>query len=337
MNSSRALIIVNPIAGGGRARRVQPAIADYLREQRRPAEFAVSTSTADLRRIAAEAIAGGYRYVAALGGDGAFHHLAEAAIGSSAILGFLPAGNGNDIAAGLGLPRDPIEAARILVYGKPRAVDVVRFRNLESECVQPSDARAQPSQEAIFVGAGGAGLDAEAAQLANTRFKRWPGVMRYIAGALWAWREFRAVEFDASIDGAPWRGRAIFAAVANGPCYGSGVRIAPAAQMDDGWLDITIVREMPLMRLLEALPIVLRSGDIRWPEIERFRCRRFALRAGTPVSVHGDGELLGALPAEFEIIPGAIRVLSSAAFVATASPPASDEQKTRRGQSTDGS
>jgi diacylglycerol kinase (ATP) len=111
------------------------------------------------------------------------------------------------------------------------------------------------------------------------------------------------------IDEVPWRGRAMFAAVANGPCYGSGVRIAPMAQMDDGWLDITIVREMPLSRLLEAIPIVLRSGDIRWREIERFRCRRFSLRASSPALVHGDGELLGTLPAEFEIIPKAIRVL----------------------------
>lgn len=308
-NSLRALIIVNPVAGGGRARRVQPAIADYLREQRWAAEFAVSASTEDLRHIAAEAIAGGYRCVAALGGDGAFHHLAEAAIGSSAILGFLPAGNGNDIAAGLGLPRDPIEAARVLVYGRPRAIDVVRFRKFQSDGAQTGDAHVQPSSEAIFVGAGGAGLDAEAAHLANTRFKRWPGVTRYIAGALWAWRDFRAVEFEASIDGAPWRGRALFAAVANGRCYGSGVRIAPAAQMDDGWLDVTMVREMPLARLLEAIPIVLRTGDIRWPEIERFRCRRFSLRASSRALVHGDGELLGVLPGEFEIIPGAIRVM----------------------------
>jgi diacylglycerol kinase family enzyme len=203
VNSSRALIIVNPIAGGGRARRIQPAIADYFREQHWPAEFTVSASTEDLRRIAAEAIAAGYRCVAALGGDGAFHHLAEAAVGSPTILGFLPAGNGNDIAAGLGLPRDPIEAARVLVYGKPRAIDVVRFRSLEIESMQGGDARVQRSREAIFVGAGGAGLDAEAAQLANTRFKRWPGVTRYIAGALWAWRDFRAFDLAASIDGVP--------------------------------------------------------------------------------------------------------------------------------------
>lgn len=309
MNSSRALIIVNPIAGGGRARRIQPAIADYLREQNWACDFVFSTSTEDLRRRAGEGIAAGYRCVVALGGDGAFHHLVEAAIGSETLLGFLPAGNGNDIAAGLDLPRDPIEAAHVLIRGRPRAIDVVRVRSLEVSAAQVGSTQPDAYREAVFVGAGGAGLDAEAAQLANTRFKHWPGVTRYIAGALWAWRDFRAVEFEALIDEVPWRGRAVFAAVANGPCYGSGVRIAPMAQMDDGWLDITIVREMPLRRLLDAIPIVLRSGDIRWPEIERFRCRRFSLRASSPALVHGDGELIGALPAEFEIIPQAIRVM----------------------------
>ncbi len=312
VNSSRALIIVNPIAGGGRARRVQPAVAAYLRRRNWPAEFVVSTSTADLKRIAAEAMSGGYRCVAALGGDGAFHHIVEAAVGSNTVLGFLPVGNGNDIAAGLGLPRDPIAAACNLIDGTPRAFDVVRVRSLAAESESQSGTPGELFPEAIFMGAGGAGLDAQAAELANTRFKRWPGVTRYIAGALWAWKDFRALEVEASIDGAPWNGRVLFAAVANGPWYGSGVRIAPQAQMDDGWLDITLVREMPLGRVLEALPIVLRSGDIRWPEIERFRCRRFTLRASAPTLIHGDGELIGSLPAEFEIMPQAVRVLAPA-------------------------
>jgi diacylglycerol kinase (ATP) len=303
------LIIVNPIAGGGRARRVQPRIAAYLRRRSYPAEFVASSSTEDLRRIAAEAIRGGYQRIAALGGDGAFHHIVEAAIGTDVVVGFLPAGNGNDIAAGLGLPRDPVAAANVLVCGTERAIDVVRVHSFEAEPVSENETAATNFREALFIGAGGAGLDAQAAELANTRFKRWPGVTRYIAGALWAWKNFRALELRASIDGVPWEGRVLLAAVANGPWYGSGVCIAPRAKMDDGWLDITLVREMPLGRLLEAIPIVLRSGDIRWPEIERFKYRKLSLRSNSPALVHGDGELIGALPAEFEIVPRAIRVM----------------------------
>ena len=109
-------------------------------------------------------------------------------------------------------------------------------------------------------------------------------------------------------------GRAAFCLrpVANAPCYGSGIRIAPNAKMDDGWLEITLVREMPLLKLLEAIPIVLRSGDIRWPEVERFRCRRAAFLTDRVALVHGDGEPLGQAPVEFEILPGAIRVMAPA-------------------------
>ncbi len=300
--TAETLIIVNPIAGGGRAGRMQAGVARYFSDHKRPVDFAVSTSTEDFRRVAAHGIASGYRYVIALGGDGAFHHLVEAAAGSSAILGFLPAGNGNDIAEGLGIPRDPIEAAHSFLHGRPRAIDVVRVN---------FTADSAASRTAIFIGAGGLGLDAEAAQLANTRFRGWPGVTRYIAGALWARRNFRSLELDANMDGESWRGRVLFAAVANAPCYGSGVRIAPSAKMDDGWLEVTLVQEMPLMRLLEAIPIVLRFGDIRWPELRRYRARRVTFKTNRPALVHGDGEILGNSPVEFEVMPGAVQVMLS--------------------------
>lgn len=299
---AETLIIVNPVAGGGRAGQMQHIVARYFADHDRPMDFAASKSTEDFRDIATHAIASGYRYVIALGGDGTFHHLVEAAFGSSVILGFLPAGNGNDIAEGLNIPRDIIEAARAFLHGRPRAIDVIRANF-------PAESAA--SLTAIFIGAGGLGLDAEAAQLANTRFRTWPGVARYIAGALWARRKFQGIELDAAMDGESWRGRVLFAAVANAPCYGSGVRIAPSAKMDDGWLEVTLVQEMPLTRLLEAIPIVLRSGDVRWPELRRYRCRRVSFKTNRPALVHGDGEILGDSPVEFEIVPEALRIMLS--------------------------
>jgi diacylglycerol kinase (ATP) len=297
---AETLIIVNPVAGGGRAGRMQHIVARYFSDHEGRVDFAVSKSTEDFRSLAMQAIAGEYRYVIALGGDGAFHHLVEAAFGSSVILGFLPAGNGNDIAEGLNIPRDLIEAAHAFLYGHPRAIDVVRVNFI---------AEGATSSTAIFIGAGGLGLDAEAAQLANTRFRTWPGVTRYIGGALWARRKFKSIELDATMDGESWRGRVLFAAVANAPCYGSGVRIAPSAKMDDGWLEVTLVQEMPLTRLLEAIPMVLRTGDIRWPELRRYRCRSVTFKTDRPALVHGDGEILGDSPVNFEIVPGTVQIM----------------------------
>jgi diacylglycerol kinase (ATP) len=292
------LVIVNPASGGGRALRAERAVASLLAARGCQATFLHSKGAGDIREQAARAASDGFRTVVALGGDGAFHHLVEGIRGTDAVAGFFPAGNGNDIARALGIPCDPIAAADAFVRGQPRAVDLVRVRF--------GDGRV-----AHYLGAGGMGLDAEAAHLANTRFRAWPGVTRYLAGAFTIF--FREPLWDVAVemDEASWSGRALFVAVANATSYGSGVRIAPRAEMDDGLLDVVIVGDVGLLRLLEAIPIVLTTGDLRgFPEVTRYRCRRVSLRADRAARVHGDGEALGEAPAEFEILPGAIRVMA---------------------------
>ncbi len=293
---SDTLIIVNPASGGGRALAAEPLVASYLAAQSKRVQFVHSSSSENIRELAAKGATEGFRYVVALGGDGAFHHVVEGVRGTDAIAGFFPAGNGNDIARDLGIPGDAVTAAAAFCHSIPWPVDLVRVRF--------SNARI-----AHFIGVGGMGLDAEAAHLANTRFKRWPGVTRYLAGALWTFFREPAFQLEAELDGSRWAGHAIFAAVANATSYGSAVRIAPDAKMDDGWLEVVLVGDVAWTRLLEAIPIVLTTGDLRFEEVKRFRCRRVALRADRAVKVHGDGELLGESPAEFEILPRAVRVM----------------------------
>ena len=125
---SDTFVIVNPVSGGGRALRAEPLVASYLRENRRAADFVHSTGSDDIREKAKQGAADGYRYVVALGGDGAFHHVVEGIQGTEAIAGFFPAGNGNDIAEALGIPADPIEAAQAFLQAWPRKVDLIRVR-----------------------------------------------------------------------------------------------------------------------------------------------------------------------------------------------------------------
>src|SRR5271156_6419903 len=291
------LVIVNPTSGGGRALRAEPEVASLLMSRGCRAKFVHSKSSEDIRELAAHAAADGFQAVVALGGDGAFHHLVEGIRGKDVVAGFFPAGNGNDIARALGIPCDPVTAADAFLRGQPRAVDLVRVRFSDGSV-------------AHYIGAGGMGLDAEAAHLANTRFQAWPGVTRYLAGAFTIFFREPLLDVSVEMDAASWCGRALFVAVANATSYGSGVRIAPQAQMDDGLLDVVIVGDVGLLRLLEAIPIVLTTGDLRgFPEVTRYRCRRVALRADRAARVHGDGEALGVAPAEFEILPGAIRVM----------------------------
>lgn len=303
----RTLVIVNPVAGGGRARRVQPHVADLLAKHDGHADFVVSTSTDDIRRIAAAAAAQRYEVLGVLGGDGAFHQAANGAFGTSLTLALFPAGNGNDIARGLGIPLDAAAAAHAFLRGRPRAVDLLRARFAEG-------------RTHLYVAAGGMGLDAEAARLVNSRFARLPGATRYIAAALWSLRTFCPVPVAIELDGhrvAASPAPLLLAAVANGPWYGGGVAIAPDARMDDGMLDVTLVESLPLLRILEAVPMVLRGVLPRWAEIHRYRARHVSLHPlrGEPqrssAFFHGDGEVLGQAPVEVEVVPRALRVIST--------------------------
>jgi diacylglycerol kinase (ATP) len=291
----KTLLLINPAAGGGRARRFAPQVISLLRKHGLVLDPQESRNTEDLQQRAARAAAADYQVVAMLGGDGAMHHAVNAALGSGVDFAFFPAGNGNDIARGLDLPLDPFAAAMQFLRGRPRPVDVLR-------------ARFRTGAMHHYLAAGGLGLDAEAARLVHTRFRRLPGALRYISAALWALRECRPVHLQVQTDGEAWQGAVLLAAVANGPCYGAGVRIEPAARMDDGALNVVLVGELPFLRILDAILIVLRTGDLRWPEIRRLRARRVVF---TPVGgsawFHGDGEVLGQAPLEVEVLPGAAR------------------------------
>src|ERR1700687_2665206 len=319
--SRKFLVLVNPAAGRGRAARARAPVEAYLRQQGANVDFVATASADDARQRAGAAAASGYTHVVALGGDGTFHQLLNGCIqpsnGLSAfgqdekslrhdiILGLLPAGGGNDLARALDLPRDPIAAAHTLLHAPVRLVDVLRVQPLPSAL--PSALHRTPS--ALYIGAGGLGLDAEAARLANTRYRRFPGILRYIAAALEAFREFRPFALDLVVDGVPAKREVLLIAVANSPSYGSGVIVAPQAQIDDGWMDLMLVAPLNWRQVIEGLMLALRSGDIRWPEIERMRARHISLSAGRAAAFHGDGEIVANAPLEVEVLPRAVRIV----------------------------
>lgn len=297
--TNKTLVLVNPASGGGRACRLRPRVEDLLHHYEVPAEFVETRGVEDLQQRAAGAHAAGFDTLAVLGGDGALHHAVNAAIQTGSGVprfAFFPAGNGNDIARNFGIPLDTIAAAYAFARGRSRRFDAAQVRF--------SDGATR-----IFLGAGGMGLDAEAAQLVAGKFRQWPGAARYVAAALYALKNFAPLQLAAAIDGAPWSGEVLLAAVANGPCYGAGIRIEPAARVDDGELNLVLAAPLPLTKILEAIPVLLRSGDLRWPQITRLRAKRLVLRADRPALFHGDGEILGRAPVEIEVLPAAVEFI----------------------------
>jgi diacylglycerol kinase (ATP) len=295
-----ALVLVNPVAGGGRTGNYLLQIHRVFEARKIAAEFVVTESLEDLEARARGAIDGGRRLVFAMGGDGTFQGLANAAYGSDAVLGLLPTGGGNDFAAALGLPKDFAAAVDAVLGGEPRRVDLVR-------------ARTGDGRERLYVGGGGVGLDAEAMAHAAGKYRRLPGRLRYIASGLQALRGFAALGVRAEFpDGElpPMEAEVLLAGVLNTPSYGAGLRLAPGAQLDDGWLDVVFVKDLSALEVLALLPRLVWSGDMPPSSMTRVRARRVRLTTDRPCFFHGDGEILGPAPVEIEVIRGAIRVLA---------------------------
>jgi diacylglycerol kinase (ATP) len=299
LGGASVVVFVNPVAGGGRAGALLPRLQEVFESFQVRARFVITNSVEELESAARNAILQAERVLMAMGGDGTFQALANAAFGADVLLGAIPIGGGNDFAAALGLPSDPIRAAETALSGQPRFVDLVRARTGEG-------------RTRLYAGGGGVGLDAEAARYASGAYRRIPGRFRYIASALRALADYVPLEVDLEFPGSDlprFEAKALLVAALNSPTYGAGLRLAPSATTDDGLLDIVMVEDLSKLEVLTLLPRLIGSGELRTSRVKHWRAPRVRLTTNRPCLFHGDGEILGATPVEIEIVPHAVQVL----------------------------
>jgi YegS/Rv2252/BmrU family lipid kinase len=263
-------------------------------------QFVEASSAAQLESAARQAAEQDHRVLLAMGGDGTFQALANGVFGSDVVVGILPTGGGNDFAAALGLPRDPLRSVEMILKGRPRFVDLIGVRT--------ADGRTR-----LYAGGGGMGLDAEAVLLASGAYRKLPGRFRYIASALRALLKHLPLtvrlEFPHS-DLVPVETKSLLTAVLNTPTYGGGLRLAPDAVIDDGWLDVISIEDLGALDVLKLLPRLTRSGELRTSKVKRWKVRSVKISANRPTLFHGDGEILGPTPVEIEVVHNAVRVLA---------------------------
>ena len=297
---SPAAVFVNPRSGGGRARRCLSSVKRIFAERSIPADFILTESPEALESHACSAIQAGRRVLLAMGGDGTLQALVNVAHGHQVVLGILPTGGGNDFAAALRLPKNPIAAAVAILSAKPRLVDVL--------CARTADGNRR-----LYVGGGGVGLDADAASYSDA-YARLPGRLRYIAAALRALREFKPLRIRAEFPGSehrPMEAPALLAGALNTPSYGAGLRLAPDARIDDGLLTTVLVRNLSVPQVLAVVPRLLARGDPPESYVTRVSASRVRLTTDRDCLFHGDGEILGPAPVEIEVLPKTVRVLAA--------------------------
>jgi len=205
----------------------------------------------------------------------------------------IPAGGGNDAARSLGLPADPLAAAGLLTRLRRRPADLATVAGR------------------AYLNVAGAGFDSEVNRLANQRLRWARGRPRYVGAVLAELVVGRPATFELVLDGQATRLQAWLVAVANGPSYGGGMRVAPAASLDDGLLEVVVIGEIGKLEFLRTFPQVFSGRHVEHPAVAVHRAARVDLDADRTLAVYADGEPAGTLPATFEVRPAAVTVLAA--------------------------
>ena len=301
---SQTLLILNPKAGRGAARfgRVERIVTEALGE----VEVERTRAPRDASRIAREAVRAGVSRVVVGGGDGTLSEvvtgLLGAGLGGYAEIGILPLGSGCDFARSVGVPQGIEEAAALLRDGSRSRVDAARIRY--------RDDRGQP-RTSYFLNEASFGLAGLTVALVNRMGKRFGPRLAFALGSVGA--ILRGCEPDVSIrvdERTVFEGRISMVVAANGRHFGSGMKIAPDALVDDGALDVVIVERLSRMRLLSRFPSLYRGTHLRYPEVHHHRGVRVeaSLRGGDFAPLDVDGEAVGELSVAIEVLPKAIGI-----------------------------
>ena len=283
-------VLVNPRAGGGRgAESAGPAMAE-LRRLGHEAEQLPAPDLESACRLAREAAVDG-RVVTAVGGDGLVGPLAGVLMNGLGPLAVIPAGRGNDFARVVGIPFDPVEAARVAATGEERLIDV-------------AEANGRP-----YIGIASLGFDSDANRIANeARLIR--GNLVYLYAALKALAGWRPARFEVVVDGEAVSVTGYTVAVANSKAYGGGMFVAPHAELDDGRLDVMTIDGVSKLKFLVNLPKVFKGTHVELENVAFRAGSRIEVSADRPFVVYADGDPVTELPMRVDIHRQSLRLIA---------------------------
>ena len=306
-NHPRTFIIANPASGNGRVGRDWARIFPQIKGiYGGDFDVKMTEGPGHGTDLATEAVEEGYELVVALGGDGTVNEVVNGLLGPSGVpnqatvLGILPVGTGNDLARALGIPREFPRAVEALNTDGVRRVDVGRV------VLSSHDA---PSPVRYFLNSANFGSGGAIVDRVNKTPKVLGPQLSYLWGIISTMITYDNPIISYSIDDEDEGSATINDfIIANGKYFGGGLKPAPDAQMDDGLFDVVILGDIGFLECLMNLPRLKRGTHLEHPKVKVRRGQRIMARANVPVQIEADGDLVGCLPATFEIIPRALWV-----------------------------
>ncbi|QEO10666.1 diacylglycerol/lipid kinase family protein [Protaetiibacter larvae] len=300
----RVVVAINPSASFGSSRDVGPAVVQTLRALGHEVTSLTEPDFDSLMVSARAAVTSRPDALVVVGGDGMVNLGTNLLVGTKVPLGIVPSGTGNDMARGLGIPFDDTEAAirhlDAALQRSPRVIDAARIRWTDAD---------GSASERWFACALSAGFDAIVNERANL-MQHPKGPSRYILALLAELVGLTPHRYRVELDGEALELDALMVSVGNSVSLGGGMKITPDAALDDGLLDVMIVKPLSRLSFLRIFPRVFQGTHTSDPRVVMRRAKRVRIEVDTEIVAYADGERIAPLPLEVEVEPGALRVLA---------------------------
>jgi len=314
MSDSLPLVIINPTSARGRTGAMWAGVASDLRTHFGAFQPVWTKASGDAQEIAREESASGRRFIIACGGDGTINEVANGIIesGGMAELGILPSGTGGDFRRTLNIPTNPRDASVALRTGRTRRIDVgqVTYTNHDGT-----------TAGRYFLGVASAGMGSAVIEAVKAKDDSWlpasasrllGGKLSFAAATLSTTMTFTKPTISVSLDdGASHRITIASLCICNARYFGGGMKIAPDAKLDDGLLDVIAIGDLDRATTLTRAYRIYNGTHLSMEMVHHAHVRCIGVRPSNEhdvIKLEVDGELVGKLPATFEIVPRALRV-----------------------------
>jgi YegS/Rv2252/BmrU family lipid kinase len=276
----RVLVIYNPVAGP-RQRRQFGAVLRFLAMTGCTVAVRETNAAGAAGQLARTALDERHDVIVAAGGDGTINEIINSVAGTSAVLGLIPLGTANVLAAEIGLPTEPRDIADVIAHGRPRPIylGVVGSRR--------------------FAMMASCGYDAQAVDRVNLLLKRRLGKLAYVTSALGTWLRHREVRFSLLIDGQPASAASVV--IANGHYYAGRFECAPDARLDDPRLHVCLFERPGRWNLLRYALALGVKRLTRLPDVRVIPAQMVKVTAPAGEPIQADGDIVGETPAEFRV------------------------------------
>lgn len=270
MSKKTILFIINPISGGRDKNKFEKFARQYLDGSVFSPEFVFTQKTNHAEKLAQKGLINKFDYIIAVGGDGTINEVAKVLMGTDTPLGIIPKGSGNGLARALHIPLDQRAAIAILNKLTIKEIDAGYINGLP------------------FFNMAGMGFDA----LISSRFvkKDLRGPVGYMQTVFNEISNYKPLDYEITIDGRVYKRKAFMISIANSPQYGNEAYISPNASVEDGLLDVCIVKPFHVLYLPKMIYHLFNKTADKTKYVEIILGKDIKIKRSSMEEIHVDGE-----------------------------------------------